>query len=113
MLGPRHPAKNILWNRELSVSLRTGESPCKADVWMRPALMSGPLKLSQKESCYVTLSKPEDRPRSAKVSKAGSPYSANLDGSDRKTLLFGQGNLTGLAYVELPIGHAEGSELHT
>jgi hypothetical protein len=42
---------------------------------------------------------------------AGSLYSANLDGSDRKTLLFGQGNLTGLAYVELPVGHApESSE---
>jgi hypothetical protein len=36
---------------------------------------------------------------------AGSLYSANLDGSDRKTLLFGQGNLTGIAYVELPVGN--------
>jgi DNA-binding beta-propeller fold protein YncE len=33
---------------------------------------------------------------------AGSVYSANLDGSNQKTLLFGQGNLTGIAYVELP-----------
>jgi hypothetical protein len=33
---------------------------------------------------------------------AGSVYSANLDGSDQKTLLFAQGNLTGIAYVELP-----------
>ncbi|MGO9995787.1 MAG: 3-hydroxyacyl-CoA dehydrogenase [Steroidobacteraceae bacterium] len=33
----------------------------------------------------------------------GSLYSANLDGSDPKTLLFGQGNLTGIAYVELPV----------
>jgi DNA-binding beta-propeller fold protein YncE len=33
---------------------------------------------------------------------AGSVYNANLDGSDQKTLLFGQGNLTGIAYVELP-----------
>src|SRR3954451_24159701 len=32
---------------------------------------------------------------------AGSVYSANLDGSNQKTLLFGQGNLTGIAYVEL------------
>ncbi len=32
----------------------------------------------------------------------GSVYSANLDGSDHKTLLFGQGNLTGIAYAELP-----------
>jgi hypothetical protein len=30
----------------------------------------------------------------------GSVYSANLDGSDQKTLLFAQGNLTGIAYVE-------------
>jgi hypothetical protein len=32
---------------------------------------------------------------------AGSVYSANLDGSDQKTLLFGQGNLTGVAYAEI------------
>jgi DNA-binding beta-propeller fold protein YncE len=32
----------------------------------------------------------------------GSVYSANLDGSDRKTLLVAQGNLSGIAYVELP-----------
>src|SRR5712692_314642 len=33
---------------------------------------------------------------------AGSVYSANLDGSNQKTLLVGQGNLTGIAYAELP-----------
>ena len=33
---------------------------------------------------------------------AGSVYSANLDGSNPKTLLFAQGNLTGIAYAELP-----------
>jgi hypothetical protein len=33
---------------------------------------------------------------------AGSVYSANLDGSNKKTLLVAQGNLTGIAYVELP-----------
>ena len=32
----------------------------------------------------------------------GSVYSANLDGSNKKTLLVAQGNLTGIAYVELP-----------
>jgi len=32
----------------------------------------------------------------------GSVYSANLDGSGQKTLLFAEGNLTGIAYVELP-----------
>ncbi len=31
---------------------------------------------------------------------AGSIYSAKLDGSDKRTLLYGQGNLTGIAYVE-------------
>jgi DNA-binding beta-propeller fold protein YncE len=36
---------------------------------------------------------------------AGSVHSANLDGSNRKTLLFAEGNLTGIAYVELPAGH--------
>ncbi|MDB6090151.1 MAG: 3-hydroxyacyl-CoA dehydrogenase [Gammaproteobacteria bacterium] len=34
----------------------------------------------------------------------GSVYSANLDGSDQRTLLFGQGNLTGIAYAERPAG---------
>jgi hypothetical protein len=33
----------------------------------------------------------------------GSVYTANLDGSNQKTLLIAQGNLTGIAYVELPI----------
>jgi DNA-binding beta-propeller fold protein YncE len=33
---------------------------------------------------------------------AGTVYSANLDGSDRRTLLFGQGNLTGISYVKSP-----------
>jgi hypothetical protein len=32
----------------------------------------------------------------------GSVYSAGLDGSNRKTLLVAQGNLTGIAYAELP-----------
>jgi len=32
----------------------------------------------------------------------GSVYSANLDGSNRKTLLFAEGNLTGIAYAEVP-----------
>ena len=32
---------------------------------------------------------------------AGSVYSANLDGSNKKVLLFAEGNLTGIAYAEL------------
>jgi DNA-binding beta-propeller fold protein YncE len=32
---------------------------------------------------------------------AGSVYSANLDGSNKKSLLFAEGNLTGIAYVEI------------
>ena len=32
---------------------------------------------------------------------AGSVYSADLDGSNQKTLLFAQGNLTGIAYAEI------------
>jgi hypothetical protein len=36
---------------------------------------------------------------------AGTVYSANLDGSNRKTLLFAEGNLTGIAYAELPDAH--------
>ena len=33
----------------------------------------------------------------------GSVYSANLDGSNKKTLLVAEGNLTGIAYAELPV----------
>ena len=33
---------------------------------------------------------------------AGSVYSANLDGSNKEAILIVQGNLTGIAYVELP-----------
>lgn len=33
---------------------------------------------------------------------AGSVYSTKLDGSEKKVLLFAQGNLTGIAYVEIP-----------
>jgi sugar lactone lactonase YvrE len=36
---------------------------------------------------------------------AGTVYSANLDGSNQKTLLFAEGNLTGIAYVEMPSAH--------
>ena len=33
---------------------------------------------------------------------AGTLYSANLDGSNQKMLLYAEGNLTGIAYAELP-----------
>ena len=32
----------------------------------------------------------------------GSVYSANLDGSNRRRLLIAEGNLTGIAYAEVP-----------
>ena len=32
----------------------------------------------------------------------GSVYSANLDGSNKKNMLFAEGNLSGIAYAELP-----------
>jgi hypothetical protein len=32
----------------------------------------------------------------------GSVYSANLDGSNKKTVLAAEGNLTGIAYTEIP-----------
>jgi len=35
---------------------------------------------------------------------AGSVYSANLDGSNQKTIVAAEGNLTGIAYAELPAG---------
>jgi hypothetical protein len=34
----------------------------------------------------------------------GSVYTASLNGSNKKMLLVAQGNLTGIAYVELPVG---------
>jgi hypothetical protein len=34
----------------------------------------------------------------------GSVYSATLDGSNKKTVLMAQGNLSGIAYVEIPAG---------
>ena len=37
---------------------------------------------------------------------AGSVYSARLDGTEKRTLLAAQGNLTGIAYVEIPVGQA-------
>jgi hypothetical protein len=37
---------------------------------------------------------------------AGSVYSAKLSGSDKKELLYDQGNLTGIAYAELPLSPA-------
>src|ERR1700757_4880383 len=37
---------------------------------------------------------------------AGSVYVARLDGSEKRTLLAAQGNLTGIAYVEIPEGQA-------
>jgi hypothetical protein len=33
----------------------------------------------------------------------GNVYSASLDGSNKKILLSAQGNLTGIAYAELPV----------
>jgi hypothetical protein len=35
----------------------------------------------------------------------GSVYSANLDGSNRQRLLIAEGNLTGIAYAEVPSGY--------
>jgi hypothetical protein len=36
---------------------------------------------------------------------SGSVYSASLDGSGKKNFLYAQGNLSGIAYAELPAGH--------
>jgi hypothetical protein len=38
---------------------------------------------------------------------AGSVYCAKLDGSDKKLLLYAQGNLAGIVYAELPAGNAQ------
>jgi hypothetical protein len=41
----------------------------------------------------------------------GSVYSANLDGSNRRTLLVAEGNLTGIAYAEVPSGYHEETKM--
>jgi hypothetical protein len=33
----------------------------------------------------------------------GSVYSANLDGSNKKNIVFAEGNLSGIAYAEIPV----------
>jgi hypothetical protein len=38
----------------------------------------------------------------------GSVYSANLDGTNKKTLLFAEGNLSGIAYAKLPATSGDG-----
>ena len=38
----------------------------------------------------------------------GSVYSANLDGTNKKTLFFAQGNLSGIAYADLPATSSDG-----
>ena len=43
---------------------------------------------------------------------AGTVYSANLDGSNQKTLLVAEGNLTGIAYAELPAAHVPRRRFH-
>jgi DNA-binding beta-propeller fold protein YncE len=40
----------------------------------------------------------------------GTVYSANLDGTNAKTLLFAEGNLTGIAYAEVPVGSQQRPE---
>jgi hypothetical protein len=32
----------------------------------------------------------------------GSVYSASLDGSNKKNIIFAEGNLSGIAYAEIP-----------
>jgi hypothetical protein len=43
----------------------------------------------------------------------GSIYSANLDGTNRRTLQFALGNLSGIAYVEMPSTSAGASASST
>jgi hypothetical protein len=50
------------------------------------------------EGIGIALDVPNDRMFITDL--AGTVYSARLDGSDKRELLFAQGNLTGIAYVE-------------
>ncbi len=52
------------------------------------------------EGIGIALDVPRDR--MFMTDFAGSLYSSRLNGSDKKTLLMAQGNLTGVAYVDLP-----------
>lgn len=51
------------------------------------------------EAIGIALNVPGDRMFLTDL--AGSVYSARLDGSDERTLLYAQGNLTGIAYAEI------------
>jgi len=52
------------------------------------------------EGIGISLDVPRDRMYMTDF--AGSIYSSRLNGSDKKTLLVAQGNLTGIAYVDIP-----------
>jgi len=54
------------------------------------------------EGIGITLDVPGDRMFLTDL--AGSVYSARLDGSEKRALVVGGGNLTGIAYAELPAG---------
>jgi sugar lactone lactonase YvrE len=41
----------------------------------------------------------------------GSVYSANLDGSNKKSLFFAEGNLSGIAYAEIPVNSQAASRI--
>jgi hypothetical protein len=56
------------------------------------------------EGIGISLDAPHDR--MFLTDFAGSIYSARLDGSDRRTLVQAEGNLTGIAYAEVPATRA-------
>ena len=58
-------------------------------IWRRE---SGSLSISKENRMFLT-------------DLAGTIYSAKLDGSEKKPLLAAQGNLTGIAYAEIPADH--------
>jgi hypothetical protein len=59
-----------------------------------------PFSYAQMEAIGIALDLKEERMFLTDL--VGSVYSAKLTGSDKKTLLYSQGNLTGIAYTELP-----------
>ena len=78
-----------------------GDSVSRAPLDAPPGKREVPAPLFTHLMEGIGLSLDPKRGRMFVTDFAGSVYSANLDGSNLRTLLFAQGNLTGIAYAEI------------
>ena len=79
-----------------------GNTVNRAPIDAKPGLGSNPeiVLTHLMEGIGIALDVPGDR--MFLTDFGGSVYSARLDGSEKRTLLYAQGNLTGIAYAEVP-----------